>query len=36
MGRNDYNALGIPRANLELKHCSYVHNLFQFRAMINH
>ena len=37
MGRNDNNTLGIPRANLELKHWSYVHyNLFQFGAMINH
>ena len=36
MGRSDNNALGIPRANLELRHWSYVHNLFQFGAMINH
>ena len=36
MGRNDNNTLGIPRAYLELKHWSYVHNLFQFREMINH
>ena len=36
MGRNDSNTLGIPRANLELKHWSNVHNLFQFGAMINH
>ena len=46
-GRNEDNTLGIPRANLELKICSYyvnkmfivwsfVHNLFQFRAIINH
>ena len=36
MGRNDNNTPGIPRVNLELKHWSYVHNLFQFGAMINH
>ena len=36
MGRNNDNTLGIPRANLELKHWSYVHNFFQFGAMINY
>ena len=36
MGRRDNDMLGILRANLELKHWSYVHNLFQFGAMINH
>ena len=36
MGQRDNDMLGIPRANLELKHWSYVHNLFQFGAMINH
>ena len=47
-GQNEDNTLGIPGANLELKHiCSYyvhnmfivwsfVPNLFQFGAMINH
>ena len=36
MGRNDNNTTGIPGANLELKHWSYVHDLFQFGAVINH
>ena len=27
-GRNDDNTLGIPRANLELKHMTYVHIIF--------
>ena len=36
MGRNDNNTLGIPRANLELKHWSHDHHLFQFGAVINH
>ena len=36
MGQNDNNTLGIPRANLELKNWSYVLNLFQFSAIINH
>ena len=36
MGRNDNDTLGIPRANLELKHWSYVHNFFQFGAVTNH
>ena len=30
------NTLGIPRANLELKHSSSVHNFFQFGAMIDY
>ena len=34
--RNNDNALGIPRENLELKHWSYVHNFFQFGAMTNY
>ena len=34
--RNNDNTLGIPRVNLELKHWSCVHNLFQFGAMINY
>ena len=41
MGRNDDKTLGIRRANLDyvhnmLKIWSFVHNLFQFGAMINH
>ena len=28
MEQNNNNTLGIPRANLELKRWSYVHNLF--------
>ena len=35
-GRNNDNTLGFPRENLELKHWSYVHNFFQFGAMINY
>ena len=35
-GRNNDNTLGIPRANLELKHWSSVHNFFQFGAMIDY
>ena len=35
-GRNNDNTLGIPSVNLELKHWSHVHNLFQFGAMINY
>ena len=35
-GRNNDNTLGIPRANLQLKHWSYVHNFFLFGAMINY
>ena len=34
--RNNDNTLGIPRANLELKHWSSVHNSFQFGAMIDY
>ena len=34
--RNNDNTLGIPRANLELKHWSSVHNFFQFGTMIDH
>ena len=36
MGQNDNNMIGTPGANLELKHCSYVHDLFQLSAVINH
>ena len=35
-GRNNDNTFGIPRANLELKHGSSVHNFFQFGAMIDY
>ena len=34
--RNNDNTLGIPRANLELKHWSSVHNFLQFGAMIDY
>ena len=36
MERNNDNTLGIPRANLELKHWPFVHNFFQFGAMIDY
>ena len=36
MVRNDDNALGIPKANLELKRWSYDHDLFQFGSVINY
>ena len=35
-GRNNDNTFGIPTANLELKHWSYVYNFFQFGAKINY
>ena len=35
-GRNNDNTLGFPRENLELNYWSYVHNFFQFGAMINY
>ena len=34
--RNTDNTLGIPTANLELKHWSSVHNFFQSRAMTDY
>ena len=34
--RKNDNTLGIPRANLELKHWSSVHNFFQFGAIIDY
>ena len=34
--RNNHNTPGVPRANLELKHWSSVHNFFQFGAMIDY
>ena len=35
-GRNNDNTLGIPRANLELKHWSYVFYFCKFGAMRNY
>ena len=35
-GRNNDNTLGIPRANLELKHWSYVFYFCKFGTMRNY
>ena len=34
--QNNDHTLRIPRANLQLKHWSYVFNFFKFGAMINY